>query len=64
MHNLIHHDQPAYVKSCYIGESIVSRTDTLEFADDNDIPGIPFLADFRKGLSLLNTLSFSQEFWF
>ena len=50
--------------SCYIGESIVSRTGTLEFADDNDKPGIPLLADFRKGLSLLNTLSFSQEFWF
>ena len=47
MHTLIHHDQTAYVKNCFIGESIHLIDDSLEYADDNDIPSILFSADFE-----------------
>ena len=44
MHTLIHHDQTAYVKN----RLIRLTDDILEYADDNDIPGILFSADFEK----------------
>ena len=56
MHILIHHNQTAYVKSRFIGESICLIDDILEYADDNDIPGILFSADFEKLSTLLITL--------
>ena len=48
MHTSIHHDQTAYVKNRLNGELIHLIDDILEYADDNDIPGILFSADFEK----------------
>ena len=41
-------DQTAYVKGRYIGESIRLISDILEYAEENDISGILFSADFEK----------------
>ena len=54
MHTLIHHDRTAYVKNRFTGESICLTDDILEYADDNDIPGILFSADFEKAFSSIN----------
>ena len=71
MHTLIHHDQTAYVKNCFIGESIHLIDDILEYADDNDIPSILFSADFEKPFdsidhsfmfAVIEKFGFSPEF--
>ena len=54
MHTLIHYDQTAYVKNRFIGESIRLIDDILEYADDNDIPGILFSADFEKAFDSID----------
>ena len=54
MHTLIHHDQTAYVKNRFIGESIRLIDDILDYADDNDIPGILFSADFEKAFDSID----------
>ena len=54
MHTLIHHDQTAYVKNRFIGESIRLIDDILEYTDDNDIPGILFSADFEKAFDSID----------
>ena len=55
MHTLIHHDQTAYVKNCFIGESICHLIDDiLDYRDDNDIPGIIFSADFEKAFDSID----------
>ena len=48
IHTLIPHDQTAYVKNLFIGESILLIDDILEYAGDNDVFGILFSADFEK----------------
>ena len=53
MHTLIHHDQTAYVKNRFIGESIRLIDDILDYADD-DIPGILFSADFEKAFDSID----------
>ena len=54
MHTLIHDDQTAYVKNHFIGESIRLIDDVLEYADNNDIPGILFSADFEKAFDSID----------
>ena len=54
MHTLIHHDQTAYVKNRFTGESIRLTDDILEYADDNDIPSILFPADFEKAFDSID----------
>ena len=54
MQTLIHHDQTAYVKNCFIGESICLIDDILEYADNDDITSILFSADFEKALDSID----------
>ena len=54
MHTLIHHDLTAYVKNCFIRESIRLIDDSQEYADDNDIPGILFSANFAKAFDSID----------
>ena len=54
MHTLIHYNQTAYAKNCFIGESIRLIDDILEYAGDNDIPGILFSADFEKAFDSID----------
>ena len=53
--SIINHDQEAYVKGRYIGESIRLITDILEYTEDNSMGGILFFADFEKHSIQLNT---------
>ena len=54
MHTLIHHDQTACVRNHFTGELIRLIDDILEYADDNDIPGILFSADFEKDFNSID----------
>ena len=38
--NIVHHNQTGYVKDRYIGETIRSIFDIMEFTDSKNIPGI------------------------
>ena len=69
--SLIHSDQTAYVKGRYIGESVRSIDDILEYTDSNDIEALLFSADFEKAfdsidhcflLSVLESFGFGPEF--
>ena len=46
--SIISHDQTAYVKGRYIGESIMLISNILEYTEDNSMGGILFSADFEK----------------
>ena len=49
--SIISHDQTAYVKGRYIGESIRLISDILEYTKDNSMGGISFSADFEKAFN-------------
>ena len=44
----IHHNQTGYVKDRYIGETVRSIFDIMEFTDTENIPGILIFIDFKK----------------
>jgi len=46
--NIIHHNQTGYVKDRYIGETVRSIFDIMEFADNENIPSILIFIDFKK----------------
>ena len=46
--NIIHHNQTGYVKDRYIGETVRSIFDIMEFTDNENIPGILIFIDFKK----------------
>ena len=56
--SIISHDQTAYAKGRYIGESISLISDILEYTEDNSMGGILFWADFEKAPIQLNTRSY------
>ena len=51
--NIIHHNQTGYVEDRYIGETIRSIFDIMEFTDGNNIPGIVIFIDFKKAFDFL-----------
>lgn len=46
--NIIHHSQTGYVKDRYIGETVRSIFDIMEFTNNENIPGILIFIDFKK----------------
>ena len=46
--SIIHHNQTGYVKDCYIGETIRSIFDTMEFTDTKNVSGLMIFIDFQK----------------
>ena len=46
--DIIHHNQTGYVKDRYIGETVRSIFDIMEFTDTENIPGILIFIDFKK----------------
>ena len=46
--NIIHHNQTGYIKDRYIGETVRSIFDIMEFTDTENIPGILIFIDFKK----------------
>ena len=51
--SLVHPDQTGYLKGRYIGENIRLLSDIIDYADENDIPGIMFFADFEKAFDTI-----------
>ena len=50
--SIIHHNQTGYVNDCFIGETVRSTFDIMEFTDSENIPGILIFIDFKKLLIL------------
>ena len=58
--NIIHHNQTGYVKDRFIGETIRSIQDVMEFTEKEKLPGLLIFLDFQKAfdtLVLLNGIS-------
>ena len=51
--SIIHHNQTGYVKDRYIGETVRSIFDIMEFTDSQNIPGILIFIDFKKAFDTL-----------
>ena len=51
--SIIHHNQTGYVKDRYIGETVRSILDIMEFTDEENIPGILIFIDFKKAFDTL-----------
>ena len=45
--NIIHSNQTGYVKDRYIGETVRSLLDIMEFTDNENIPGLLIFIDFH-----------------
>ena len=54
MHELVHSNQTAYVKNCYISELIRIVDDISEYTECNQVPGILFSADFEKAFNSID----------
>ena len=54
IHELVHSDQTAYVKTHYIGESICIVDDILEYTECNEVPSVLFSADFKKAFDSID----------
>ena len=50
--NIIHCNQSGYVKDRYIGETVRSILDIMDFTEKENIPGLMIFIDFRKLLIL------------
>ena len=46
--NIIHHNQSGYVKDRYIGETVRSIFDLMDFTLKENIPGLVIFIDFHK----------------
>ena len=46
--NVIHCNQSGYVKDRYIGETVRSIFDIMDFTDRENIPGLLIFIDFQK----------------
>ena len=46
--NIIHHNQTGYVKDRFIGETIRSIYDIMDYTVEENIPGVPIFIDFEK----------------
>ena len=69
--SIIHYNQTGYVKDCYIGETIRSIFDTMEFTDLENVPGLMIFIDFQKAfdsvewdfiLGCLEAFNFGPDF--
>ena len=48
------HNQTGYVRDRYIGETVRSIMDIMDFTDKEDIPGLLLFIDFEKTFDSLN----------
>ena len=51
--SIIHNDQTGYVNDHFIGETVRSIFDIMEFTDSKNIPGTLIFIDFKKGFDTL-----------
>ena len=52
--SITHSDQTGYLKGRYIGENVRLLFDIIEYAQENETPGLLFFADFEKVFDTLN----------
>ena len=69
--NVIHCNQSGYVKDRYIGETVRSIFDIMDFTDRENIPGLLIFIDFQKAFDTvewdflykcLDAFNFGQDF--
>ena len=46
--NIIHHNQTGFIEDRYIGETVRSIFDIMDFTAKQDIPGLLIFIDFRE----------------
>ena len=51
--SIIHHNQTGFIKDRYIGETVRSIFDTMDFTVDENIPGSQIFIDFQKAFDSL-----------
>ena len=51
--DIIHHNQSGYVSDRYIGETVRSIFDIMDFTDKENIPGLLIFIDFQKAFDTL-----------
>ena len=49
---IVHYNQTGYVKDRYIGETVRSIFDIMDFTEKKDIPGLLIFIDFKKSIRL------------
>ena len=51
--NIIHHNQTGFIKDRYIGETVRSIFDIMDFTVEENIPGLMIFIDFQKAFDSL-----------
>ena len=51
--SIIHHNQTAYIKDCFIGETVRSIFEIMDFTLDENISGLMIFIDFHKAFDSL-----------
>ena len=54
LHKLINKDQTGFVAGRYVGENTRLLYDIMQYADDNNLPGLLLLVDFEKAFDSLS----------
>ena len=54
IHKLLSSDQNGFVPGRYIGENTRLVYDIMQFADENDIPGVILMIDFEKAFDIVS----------
>ena len=57
--HITHHNQSGYVEDRYIGETMRSIFDIMEFTVKENIPGLLIFVDFQKAFDALNGIFLS-----
>ena len=69
---MIHHNQTGYVKDRYIGETVRSIFDIMDYTENKNIPGLLIFIDFRIAFdtlewnllfSCLDVFNFGRDFF-
>ena len=51
--SIIHHNQTGFIKDRYVGETVRSFFDIMDFTVEGNIPGLLIFIDFQKALDSL-----------
>ena len=58
--SIIHHNQTGYIKDRFIGETVRSILDVMDFSKKEDLPGLLIFIDFQKAFDTLEWNFLSQ----
>ena len=51
--NIVHHNQTGYIKDRFIGETVRSILDVMDFTKKENLPGLLIFIDFQKAFDTL-----------